>query len=237
MKAILPILAILGLSGGIAALVWSGDDGNERSRSTAAKSSVSVGDRASGPMAGPADLEARVARLEREVRTLKARGSGPRMASAEAARIELDDPDATQSPVLRQAIADVVDEREATQRVERDERRREMFAQMRTERVQSLTEAASLDGDQREAVAALWETEGEQMMALFSKARSGEIPFSEVRQQIEALRQATDASASEVLDEEQMAAYEQERPRGPGGGGRRGGRGWGGPPAGPPAGG
>ncbi|MEM6991274.1 MAG: hypothetical protein AAF721_12270 [Myxococcota bacterium] len=163
-------------------------------------------------------LEARVAKLEREVSTLRrqlALSVGRPLPSssgdeADGLVAELD------SPELDSTVRDIVADERQRERSTRWERRSQRA-------LESLTEAAGLDDEQQTAIAALWDTERERMLPLIMEARSGERDFDEVRKEVEALREETDTEAKKVLSEAQLEAYEENRPRGPGGRGRGGG--------------
>ena len=173
------------------------------------------------------DLQARVEKLEDEVKSLRRQlaivGRG-RVAIDGAAGDSEDLETVTDSPELDSAVRDIVaDERQR----ERDERFRR-FSERALER---LTEDAGLSTTQSDAIAALWDTEREKLMPLIVAAREGDRDFDEVRDEAEAIRIETDTEARKVLSEAQLAAYEEHRPRGPGGrrgrddDGGRGGRG------------
>ena len=198
------------------------DDGDRRSRAggKAARSNRrSDGDDRSaggGGDGGGADLEQRVAKLEREVATLRrqlALSSGRRVASASSDDYELTDE--VESPVFDSAVRGIVaDERQ---------REREERWQRFTERALSeLTEATGLDDERQTAIGALWDTEREKLSPLIQSARSGDVSFDEVREQIDEIREESDAEARKILSDAEYEAYLENRPRGPG---RRGGRG------------
>ena len=162
------------------------------------------------------DLERRVAKLEREVATLRrqlAITSGRRVASASSDDYELTEE--VDSPVFDSAVRDIVAE-------ERQREREERWRRFTERALSELTEATGLDSERQTAIAALWDTEREKLTPLIQSARSGEASFDEVREEIQKVREESDAEARKVLNDEEYESYLEHRPRGPGGRGRGG---------------
>lgn len=154
-------------------------------------------------------LEKKVDALERELVIVRA-SSGLSARIAEAG----DDIARTEDPVFEGAVREIIEtDRKEAQEAEM-ERRRERFAEMIDESANELAQKAGLDADRRDGIAALWQTEMEKVMPLFMAARSGDRSFSEVREEIDAVRASTDAEAKKLLDESQQALYDELRPRG-----------------------
>lgn len=161
----------------------------------------------------PKSLEARVAKLEREMATLRRQLAVSRgMASSASARDDGTTP--VDSPEFDSSVRDIVTDERQRERTARWERRSERA-------MQELAKAGGLSDDQQTAVAALWDTEREQITPLFVAARSGERDMSEVRDEVEGIIAETDAEAAKVLSEAQLEAYGEARPRGPRGRGRQ----------------
>ncbi len=227
------LAALLALGGAVYVVARSGDDAPEavqdddaprrkaaKGRGGRDRERGAPGDDAAAP---DTTLEARVAKLEREVATLRrqaALSAGRRVASAggdpqAALAEELD------SPELDSTVRDIVADERERERSERWERRSQRA-------LQRLADAGGLNDEQQTAIGALWDSERKRITPLFLEARSGERDFDDVIKDVEAIREETDAEAKKVLDDAQLAAYEDNRPRGPGGRGRGGGGGRGG---------
>lgn len=200
------------------------DDGGRKSRAggKAARSSRrGDGDArdGGGGDGGDAELEPRVAKLEREVATLRrqlALSSGRRVASSASDDYELTDE--VESPVFDNAVRDIVAE-------ERNREREERWQRFTERALNELTEATGLDGERQTAIAALWDTEREKLAPLIQQARGGDVSFDEVREQIDQIREESDTEARKILSDAEYEAYLENRPRGPGGRrGERGGR-------------
>lgn len=192
------------------------------------------------PERGDGGLEARVADLEGEVAKLRQDMKQMRMARGSvAARGATLDPDAqpdAEEPVFEGVVRDIIETEREEARERRTDALRDRFTARHSEILDELVAVAGLKSSERESIDALWETESEELVPLFVAAREGDRPFTEVREEADKLRKATDASVEEMLTPEQFEQYKEVRP-GPPGRGRRGGRGGeGGRPAAPPAG-
>ena len=186
---------------------------------------------------GDAGLEGRVAELEGEVAQLRQDMKRLRMArgsmAARGAALETDSPAGADEPVFEGAVRDIIETEREEAREKRTDALHERFSERHSEILDELVNVAGLKSSQRASIESLWETESEQLVPLFVAAREGDRPFSEVREEAEKLRNATDTSVEEMLTAEQFEQYKEMRP-GPPGRGRRGGRGGqGGRPASP----
>ncbi len=169
-------------------------------------------------------LEDRVARLEDEV-------AGLRRQLALRGRVAVsgggsDPASIVDDPVLDGQVRGIFEEEREREREQEQELRRERFEEMRIAALDELVEVAGLADAQRETVDRLWSTEMERVTPLMDAARSGDRSFTEVREEIRAIRKETDDAAKATLSDDQYAQYEELRPRGPGGRrgeGRRGG--------------
>ncbi|MBV1858378.1 MAG: hypothetical protein KUG77_08195 [Nannocystaceae bacterium] len=144
---------------------------------------------------------------------------------------EPDERSDAQEPVFEGAVRDIIETEREEARERRTDALRDRFTARHSEILDELVEVAGLQTSQRESIDSLWETESEQLVPLFVAAREGTRPFTEVREEAEKLRSATDTNVEEMLTAEQFEQYKELRP-GPPGRGRRGGRGGGGRPAG-----
>ncbi|MGH1343974.1 MAG: hypothetical protein ACRBN8_20615 [Nannocystales bacterium] len=198
------------------------------------------------PQPGNAGLESRVAELEGEVAQLRRDMKQLRMArgsvAARGATLGSDSSPDADEPVFEGVVRDIIETEREEARERRTDALRDRFTARHTEILDELVAVAGLQSTQRESIDALWETESEQLVPLFVAAREGDRPFTEVREEADKLRKATDASVEEMLTAEQFEQYKEVRP-GPPGRGRRGGRGGrggeggqGARPAGPPPG-
>lgn len=182
------------------------------------------------PLGAGASTEDRVAKLERKVQALEKQVAMMKGVSGAFARADADEYDAEAAvpPALDEAVRAVIEEEREREREDEAERRQDRWEQRSEERLDELVSQAGIDATQRESISALWSTEREKAMALFAAARSGDKDFDEAREEMDALRKETDAEAAKLLSTDQYTAYEELRPRGPGGRGG-GGRGrWGG---------
>lgn len=176
---------------------------------------------------GDAGLESRVAELEGEVAKLRqdmkrlsmARGS----AAARGARIEPGAALDTEEPVFEGVVRDIIETEREEARERRTDALRDRFSERHSDILDELVAVAGLQASERESIDSLWETESEQLVPLFVAAREGDRPFSEVREEADKLRKATDATVEEMLTPEQYEQYKEMRP-GPPGRGRRGDR-------------
>jgi len=160
------------------------------------------------------DLEQRVAKLEREVATLRrqlALSTGRRVASTRSDDTELTEE--LDSPVFDDAVRDIVAD-------ERQREREERWQRFSERALSELSEATGLDAERQTAIAALWDTEREKLTPLIQSARSGEADFAEVREQVDKIREESDAEARKILSDAEYEAYLESRPRGPGRRGR-----------------
>jgi hypothetical protein len=101
---------------------------------------------------------------------------------------------------------------------ERREQWRKMRDQMHKDRLGQLAKDAGLSANQVERLSSLMDSERTQRRALMRSARRGEIPFAQVRNGMQTLRQTTDQQARDFLSSSQYTAYEKMRQE----------RGWGG---------
>ena len=154
-------------------------------------------------------LEEKVEALERELKLVRA-ASGLSARVAEASDDEVHDED----PVFEGAVREIIETDRKEEREAEMERRRERVVEMIDESVNELAEKAGLDADRRNGIAALWQSEADKVMPLFVAGRSGERSFSEIREEIDAVRASTDAEAKKLLDENHHALYDELRPRG-----------------------
>jgi hypothetical protein len=167
--------------------------------------------KSSSAMARIEALEEQVASLEREVKALRAAsGLTARLASSPSE----DDEAVPDDPVLEGAVREIIENDRKEEREAEVERRRERYAEMIDESANELATAAGLNTEQRNNVAALWQSEAEQVMPLWMAARSEDRPWNEVRDEIEKIRASTDAEAKKLLGEEHHELYEEVRPRG-----------------------
>jgi hypothetical protein len=160
-------------------------------------------------------LEEKVEALEREVALLRASAG----LSARIAAGTDDEPVPTEDPIFEGAVREIIESDRSEEREAEMERRRERFAEMIDASATELAEHAGLDADRRNSIAALWQSEADRLLPLFMAGRSGDRPFSEIRDEVDKLRAETDAEAKKVLSPEQQQLYDELRPRG-----RRGGR-------------
>ena len=171
---------------------------------------------------GGGSLDARVAKLEREVDSLRRQLAITRGASTVMSG---DDDDAAEVPAqFDDAVRAVLEEERSREREEEAERRRDRWESRSEEILDELVSQAGINASQRETIGSLWSAEREKAGPIFMAAREGDKDFSEAREEIEALRKQTDAEVAKLLSSEQYTAYEELRPRG----GGRGGGGWGG---------
>ncbi len=176
-------------------------------------------------------LDDRVAHLERQVASLQGEVKKLRMVrgSPAARGAMLDDPDAeeiAEAPAFEGAVRDIIEGEREEARERRTEAMRDRFTERHGEILDELVATAGLSKTERTSIEALWETETDQVLPLFVSAREGERPFSEVREEAEKLRNATDVEVESMLTPEQFEEYKEMRPGPP----RRGGRGGGGGP-------
>lgn len=124
-------------------------------------------------------------------------------------------------PGLEAQVRGVIqEEREAS-----EQQQRAQFRAMFTERMNARLDTFATDFDvpaqTRDALGELLTAEIDRSMELRNQIRSGERPFSEVRDELQALREETSTRAGEMLDEAQLEAFEsfhRRRGRPPGGG-------------------
>ena len=168
-----------------------------------------------------AQLEDEVAQMRRELQTLRmVRGS----AAARGASVDAEEPE--DAPVFEGAVRDIIESEREEAREKRTDAMRDRFSERHGEILDELVTVAGINKTERASIETLWETESEQLIPLFMAAREGERPFSEVREEAEKLRNATDTSVEEMLTAEQYEKYKELRPGPPGrrgGGDRRGG--------------
>jgi hypothetical protein len=192
--------------------------------------------RSSSRSSGDAGLERRVAKLERQVTFLQKQLGMRAAATADGRDFDGEDfgAEMTDEPAFAEGVRQVLEEEKEKEQERWVEARRERWEEMSNEILDELVEEAGISTEHREVLFQAWTTEAEQILPLVMKARSGDSGWRETRDQIDEIRDETDATAKELLSEDQYAAYLDARPRpgrrgGPGG---RGGRG--GPPPGPP---
>lgn len=172
------------------------------------------------------DLEGRVARLERQVESLRAAlamrrhdgGAGDDGVGSAAV-------DGRAGDGFRDQVRSVLAEEREEREERRADRRRERFEERVEETLTAVAEKAGLNDQQRDKLSAHLENQREQIMGLVRDARGGDRPWGEVRQEIGKVRESGRAGLSEFLDEQQIAALDEIEQD------RRGGRGgFGGPP-------
>lgn len=228
-RGALAALLIAALGAGLGAWLWMSDD-PAPSRQTSTKASRARPADKATPQALPpdADIEDRVALLERQVAELQRDNAKLKLVKSPAvARGFADDNEEPRddSPVFEGAVRDIIeaDRAEATER--RTDAMRERFSERREETLDELVAATGINATQRESISELWDAESEQLIPLFVAAREGERPFREVREEIEKVRESTDVSIEDMLDAAQFETYKEMRPGPPRGGrgGRRGG--------------
>lgn len=236
------IAAVVALLGGGAWLLFADDAPSrdkakgDRARAATASQQADDGrplfeDDDDAAPAGGSGIDARVAKLEREVASLRQQVGmlkGVSGAFARGGDGDAYDDAPSGNPEFDDAVRAVLADERTREREEDDERRRERWETRSQERLDELVSEFGVSPAQRESLSALWSTEREKATALITAARSGEQDFEDVREQMETMRKETDAEAAKLLSSDQYAAYEELRPRGPGGRGGRGGRGGGG---------
>lgn len=186
-------------------------------------------------------IEARLAAAEREVRatSVLARAASVRPGEVSGAPVDGDDGllsladelaalrtdvDALltgrglESPEAKAALKAALEEARSQAREERRERRAAAEAAW----LDRFAEEAGLSEAQHEAVRALLDADRETRRSLWAAVREGDKTRDEVRQERRAMREQTDARLAEILDAEQLEAFNETR-RGP--------RGWGDAPA------
>ncbi len=229
-RGVLAIVAAVCLAGGVG--VWMmAPDGDEQTASHAEGEQPRGKARkkrrgGQAPATRDGSLDERVARLEaevtslrRELKTMKMRGAAaPRLAHNDADDAREADGD---SPAFEGAVRDIIEADRAEAMERRTDAMRDRFSERRSETLDELAAATGLNKSQRESIDSLWETESEQLIPMFVAAREGERPFSEVREEAERIRSATDASVEDMLSPEQYETYQEMRPGPP----RRGDRG------------
>ncbi|GJM21695.1 MAG: hypothetical protein DHS20C15_16100 [Planctomycetota bacterium] len=113
-----------------------------------------------------------------------------------------------------------------TEEAERDRARDERRAEELDERLTELSEEIGLASYQVEDMRTLFTESGKAMGELMESMRDGGTGFADMREQMDAMRSATDTRLSEILSPQQLIDYEAAG--GLGFGGRRGGFGGGG---------
>ncbi|MEM6292276.1 MAG: hypothetical protein AAGA54_13465 [Myxococcota bacterium] len=239
-RGVLAIVAAACLAGGVGLWMVTSDEDEtvaetetERPRGKKKRAKRRKGD---SPAARDGSLDDRVEQLEDEVAALRRELKTMKMRGAAAPRIARSDDDSRdasdESPAFEGAVRDIIEADRAEAMERRTDALRDRFADRRSETLDELVAATGLNKSQRESIDALWETESEQLVPMFVAAREGERPFSEVREEADRIRTATDASVEEMLSPEQYETYKEMRPGPPrrGGRGDRGGRGGGPPP-------
>jgi galactokinase len=185
------------------------------------------------------DLEARVAVLEAQVQELQANpgaraGRGGSLAASTAGRgarrgrtvdVQDDEPRqdrggrleerlvealATEDPEVRERLSGLVKETMEEQRAERQAMRRERMVERAEERLADLASEADLSDKQFDQLGELMEAEREQIFDLFGRAREN-MDFDSARDEARALREASDAKVAELLQGEQLEAYQKMR--------------------------
>ena len=185
---------------------------------------------------------ARVAALENEVRRLEARlkrlqrqsrgraagrsgaGSGSESleeivaAAEQAARAELGESPVSAEAIesdgaVRESLGRVVREEMQTAREERFERRANRRAERRAEMVREFAAEQGLSDEAEETLTAAMDQENEQVMELFREARE-DGSWRSARAASEALRAETDEQLAQVLNEEQLEAWQALRQEG-----------------------
>ncbi len=231
---------VLIITGSVAALglgAWlllaDGADDTDLADETAQKQK---GRRSPRSRAADGDLDDRVVQLEKQVAALQGEVTKLRMvrgsAAARGSMLEAPDPEEiAEAPAFEGAVRDIIEGEREEARERRTDAMRERFTERHKEILDDLVITAGLGKTERKSIETLWETEAEQAIPLFMAAREGERPFSEIREEAEKLRNATDTEVESMLTPEQFEQYKEMRPGPPrGGGGGRGRRGGGPPP-------
>ena len=209
---------------GVTWFFFGGSNETATASTSAGVSSARMNGETRGELGRDASLEERIAALEDEVKALRSevRRLSGRPVTASTRPSSLDAPSPTE-PAFEHAVRSVVEAERAREEEARVERRRDQWQARIEELTTELGERVGLADEQREQVAALWAAEAEDILPLVAGARSGEVPFREIREQIEAVHARTDEQVAQFLTSAQLEAYEELRPRGPGGRGGRGG--------------
>jgi len=246
MKNIIALAAIAGLVGGAAGsfavnALTAPTKSVDESSSPAALNPIGSGD--------SAELESEVASLRREndelvLRMVALESRSSRTAqpvdsdgasAAELAGMQeqltalalaLENPQSAQSAGLRNLVAstldDVREQEEAEQRAEREQREVDRIV----ERMDRYAQDLGLDAVQRQSMQDTLLSESTKRNELFSSMRSGDVPREQVRESFGEIREATQATLSNILTGTQLEQYnEMSNDRWGGGGGGRGGRG------------
>ena len=192
-----------------------------------------------------ASLDEEVRRLRDDLDRLGSRKDappavgGPRPASASSAAKGPDDAAAAPEPdVVSDAVRRVLEEQKAQQKADRDKARKEWEAsraeRQKADRVNRFVRGVGLDPSQGPIVQPILEEEHDQRIALYQKMRdAAEAGRQPIRDQLTALRQATEEKLRPYLNTDQAAKMDQyfAASNGPGpggfqgrGGGRQGGR-------------
>ncbi len=131
---------------------------------------------------------------------------GSRAEPAEALRRIMESGD----PEAREALQALVRDELDLARGERWERRMQRRAERQQAQIEQLTVDHQLSGDQVARLEELMEDEQEQIGDLFRAARE-DGSFDGARQQARELRQETDETVRDLLDEEQFAGWQEMR--------------------------
>jgi len=181
------------------------------------------------PSEQPADLEGRVASLEQTVARVFRMVLAAGQARERSGRSPVESTDDRRVANLREDVdALLTGEAVGTEQGRKQlhqivrkvqeqvwqERRQQwqtMRDEMRRQRVKTLAKEAGLNANQVERLNTLLDDERSQRRALRQGARSGQVPFAQVMEQMRTLRQTTDQKAKELLDSRQYAEYEKMR--------------------------
>lgn len=117
---------------------------------------------------------------------------------------------ATEDPEVRERLSGLVKETMEEQRAERQAMRRERMVERAEERLADLASEADLSDKQFDQLGELMEAEREQIFDLFGRAREN-MDFDSARDEARALREASDAKVAELLQGEQLEAYQKMR--------------------------
>ena len=223
------LLVVVGIGG---YRIWS--QGQQIDALTQALHGGPSADAAGDPKKSNGDLIDRVRALETQVRLLRARtglagspvvagehgGSMPRgvdptnpsdsdalFDDAENAVMEALE---SYNPQIRDRLRAVVQEEQEQLREERMQQRRERWEERSRERLAALAQGASLSSDQHATLGEWLNRERDQITELFAQARR-DFSFGEARDKAVEIREETDAQVRELLDEDQLTAYQAMR--------------------------
>lgn len=169
-----------------------------------------------------ADLEDRLARLARRVTLLEnqpTRTLGPGSGSDVQQEIEAlrSDVDAVLSVAPleteegRRRLEEIVKNVQSEAMAERMEAWRKRREQAEDDRLTRFIQSSNLDSGQELELRRLVTEERGKVRAAFESMRSGDVHFQDVRRTIRSVRAETDAQVERILDEPQLADYQEMR--------------------------